>query len=328
VTVSPISRDLQVSVIVAARDAGDDLAHVVRALERQTFRPSAFEVVIADDGSQDGSAGALGADGEWLRVLWAPPANPYAARNRGAASARGEVLAFLDADCHPEPDWLERGVAALANADLAAGSVLFTTPRRKSVWALVDTETFLDQERAVLAGSAVTANLLVRRALFEREGGFDGTLANGGDHEFVSRCVRSGARLVYAADAVVWHPTRSSARAFIGKLWTVNRRHGIRESRNGARPRGAGWRGWLPVVQTLRNRIGADRPLTLDPRRLEASGIPTSTWDHVRAIPVIYLLVPYVSAAAQLVGWWQGRRQRTSGSAGASVPAVAPRETE
>jgi hypothetical protein len=43
---------------------------------------------------------------------------------------------------------------------------------------------------------------------------------------------------------------------------------------------------------------------------------------------VIYLLVPYVSAAAQLVGWWQGRRQRTSGSARTSLPAVAPPETE
>jgi glycosyltransferase involved in cell wall biosynthesis len=325
-TMAPVSADPQVSVIVAARDAGDDLTRLVRALECQTVRRSAFEVLIADDGSQDGSANALGADGEWLRVLWAPPANPYAARNRGAASAQGQVLAFLDADCRPEPDWLERGVAALENADLVAGSVLFATPRRKSVWALVDAETFLDQERAVLAGSAVTANLLVSRAVFERQRGFDATLANGGDHEFVSRCVRSGARLVYAADAVVWHPTRSSARAFIGKLWTVNRRHGIRESRDGTRPRGADWRGWLPVVQTLRNRIGAARPLTLDPRRLDASGIPTSAWDRFRAIPVIYLLVPYVSAAAQLVGWWQGRRLRAS--APASVAAAARPEAE
>lgn len=323
---SPAPDDLDVSVVVAARDAGDDLIHLVSALERQTIQRRAFEVVIADDGSKDGSADALGDGGNWLRVLWAPPVNPYAARNRGAASSRGRVLAFLDADCRPEPDWLERGVAALEEAELVAGSVLFSTPQRKSVWALVDTETFLDQERAVLAGSAVTANLLVRRALFEREGGFDGTLANGGDHEFVSRCVSRGARLAYDPDVVVWHPTRATARAFIGKLWTVNRRHGIRESRRGSRPRGANWRGWLPVVQTLRNRIGANRPLTLDRRRLDASGIPTTAWDRVRAIPVIYLLVPYVGAAAQLVGWWEGRRLRgTVGPATAEVATTEPK---
>lgn len=315
-------------MIVAARDAGDDLIMLVRALERQTLRRDAFEVLIADDGSRDGSAANLDDDGSWLRVLPGPPTNPYAARNRAASEARGRTLVFCDADCRPEPDWLEGGVAALEDSHLVAGSILFAEPERKTVWALVDTETFLDQERAVQGGRAVTANLFVRRELFEREGGFDGTLANGGDHEFVSRCVRGGARLAYAPDVVVWHPTRASAREFIGKVWTVNRRHGIRESRRGERPSGARVRGWIPILQTLRNRVGAGRPLALELRRLDASGIPATTWDRVRALPVIYLVVPYVGAAAQLVGWWQGRRQRGAPAAPAGVPLAPSTESE
>ena len=315
-------------MIVAARDAGPDLVTLVRSLAGQTLPRSRFEVLIADDGSKDGSATSLDGDVGWLRVLAGPPVNPYAARNRAASEAQGRVLAFCDADCRPEPDWLARGVAALDGADLVAGSVLFTPPERKTVWALVDTETFLDQERAVRAGRAVTANLFVGRTLFEREGGFDGTLANGGDHEFVSRCVGNGARLAYAAEVVVWHPTRASARAFIGKVWTVNRRHGIRVSRRGERPSGAGFRGWVPILQTLRNRVGAGRPLALERRRLDASGILVTTWDRARALPVIYLVVPYVGAAAQLVGWWQGRRLRSTSTARAGVGVAAPPETD
>jgi glycosyltransferase involved in cell wall biosynthesis len=320
--------DPTVSVIVPVRDAGDDLRRLVDALAAQSLERAGFEVIVVDDGSTDGSAVRVGTRDRWIRVLSCRPENPYAARNRGAAVARGSVLAFCDADCRPEADWLARGVAALEGVDLVAGSVLFTSPERKTVWALVDTETFLDQERAVRAGRAVTANLFVRRTLFEREGGFDGTIANGGDHEFVSRCVASGARLTYAPDVVVWHPTRAAARAFLGKVWTVNRRHGIRLSRRGERPSGAGFRGWIPAVQTLRNRVGAGRPLALERRRLDASGIHVTTWDRARALPVIYLVVPYVGAAGQLVGWWQGRRLRSTSSAGTVADVVAPPEIE
>jgi len=316
--------DPAVSVIVPVRNAGDDLRRLVDALALQTIERSAFEVIVVDDGSTDASAVGVDTGDGWISVLSCPPENPYAARNRGAGAARGRVLAFCDADCRPEPDWLARGVAALDDADLVAGSVLFTPPERRTVWALVDTETFLDQERAVRAGRAVTANLFVGRGLFEQQSGFDGTIANGGDHEFVARCVGSGARLTYAADVVVWHPTRASARAFIGKVWTVNRRHGIRLSRRSERPSGAGLRAWVPILETLRNRVGAGRPLALERRRLDASGIHVTTWDRARALPVIYLVVPYVGAAGQLVGWWQGRRLRSTNGAGTNVNTTAP----
>jgi glycosyltransferase involved in cell wall biosynthesis len=303
---------LDVTVIAPARNAAAHLPELLHALTQQTLARERFEVLIADDGSTDGSTDGLETRDGWLRVLRGRPENPYAARNRAARAARGPVLAFCDADCRPDPTWLERGLEALAHADLAAGSVLFLPPARLTVWALVDTETFLDQERAVRAGRAVTANLFVPRTLFERQGGFDGSLANGGDHEFVQRCTRNGARLTYAPDARVWHPMRASARDFLGKVWTVNRRHGIRESRTGRRPSGMRVLGWIPLVQPLRNRVGAGRPLGLDPRRLHASGVATTLWDRLRALPVMYLVIPYVGAAAQAVGFWQGRFQRSS----------------
>ena len=301
------------SVIVPVRDGGEAVGLLVAALERQTLPRDNFEVLVADDGSSDGATSGLATADGWLRVLSGPPINPYAARNRAAREARGEILAFCDADCEPVPEWLEAGVRELGGSDLVAGIVRFV-PGRRTVWALLDMETFLDQEKTVRAGRAVTANLFVRRALFERLGGFDASLPNGGDQEFVARGVSEGARLVFAREPAVYHPARDTARAFLGKVWTVNRRHGTRMARTGRRPDGVTLRGWVPLVQTLRGRRRLGRGLRLDRERLADSNVAPSPLEEARALPLVYLLVPYLGKAAQAVGWWEGRRPRSNGS--------------
>ena len=305
--------EVDVSVIVPVRNGGDELRALVRALERQTLPRERFEVLVADDGSTDGVTGEIATRDGWLRVLPGPPKNPYAARNRAARKARGDVLAFCDADCDPIPEWLEAGLRALESHELVAGLVRFRTERR-SAWALLDMETFLDQEKTVARGRAVTANLFVRRDVFERVDGFDGSLANGGDQEFVARAVESGARLAFAREPVVFHPARDRARAFLGKVWAVNRRHGVRVSRAGERPDGATVRGWVPLVQTVRGRRRSGRGLLLDKRRLADSSIVPSRAEEARALALTYVVVPYLGRAAQLVGWWEGRRLRSERS--------------
>ena len=297
------------SVIIPVRNGGDVLGALIAALERQTLPRDRFEVLVADDGSTDGATENIATDDGWLRVLPGTAENPYAARNRASREARGEILVFSDADCEPVPDWLEKGLAALEEADLVAGLVRFRTKRR-SVWALLDMETFLDQEKTVRKGRAVTANLFVRRELFGRVGGFDASLPNGGDQEFVARAVADGGRLVFAREPAVYHPARDSAREFLGKVWTVNRRHGVRVSRTGARPDGVTLRGWVPLVQTLRSRRRSGRGLLLDRRRLADSSVEPSRLDEARVLPFMYLVVPYLGRAAQVVGWWEGRRMR------------------
>jgi glycosyltransferase involved in cell wall biosynthesis len=284
----------------------DDL---VAALEAQTLARERFEVLIADDGSTDGATDGISTEDGRLRVLPGPPVNPYAARNRAVQQARGHVLAFCDVDCRPEPDWLEAGLAALDDADLVAGLVRFV-PTRRTIWSLLDMEMFLDQERTVRSGRAVTANLFVGRELFDGLGGFDDSLANGGDQEFVSRCVAGGARLAFAPAAVVLHPPRETARALLGKIWTVNRRHGTRVTRAGGRPDGLTLRAWVPFVQVVRSRRRAGRSLLLDRHRLSDSDVEPSPWEDALALPLIYLVLPYLARTAQIFGWRDERRAR------------------
>ena len=100
----------RVSVVVPVRDRRDLLRDLLAALDVQTFRD--FELLVVDDGSVDGSAELAESTtvaGQPVRVLRQEGLGAVAARQRGAADSRGEVLAFTDSDCTPVPGWLAAG---------------------------------------------------------------------------------------------------------------------------------------------------------------------------------------------------------------------------
>ena len=298
----------RVSVVVAVRDEAGRLGALLDALAAQTARGA--EVVVADDGSRDGSPEVARARAG-VRVVVGERGSSYAARNRGAAAAGAAVLAFTDADCRPAPSWLERGLGVLerGEADLVAGHVRFAPTQDPGPWGLVDVDLYLDQRRAVAAGRAATANLLVDRAWFEHVGGFDAGLASSGDHDLVQRCVAAGARLAYAPDAVVAHPVRDDARALLVKHWRTHAARAERDVRRGERsPRRR--RVLLGGPQVARARRAADRPLRLDRERLADAGLAPGPLAEAQALVALYGVLPVVALAADVAGARRGRARR------------------
>jgi glycosyltransferase involved in cell wall biosynthesis len=296
----------EISVVVPVRDGVAGLRALVASLEAQTLPRERFEVVIGDDGSVDGGTDDLDSGDGWLRVTRGPPLTSYAARNRAAGLARGRVLAFCDADCLPDPSWLESGLAALEHAEVVAGEIRHLAPERRTVWSLLDMELSLDQESAVRSGTAMTANLFLRRDLFERLGGFDSSLPSGGDYDLVARLIDDGARLIYSADAIVRHPTCEDARSFLRKVWFRDRWITVRKRRSGTRLRLAGYLSLVPLAGPLWVRRRRGRPLGLDRRRLQAGGVTVGLQENIRASFLLYLFLPYFSALAQLRGVFAG----------------------
>jgi glycosyltransferase involved in cell wall biosynthesis len=299
-----------VSVIVPVRNGADDLRRLLASLERQTLPRERFEIVVGDDGSTDADVRALATEDGFVRVLSGPPLNSYAARDRAVRGSTAPALAFCDSDCLPAPDWLESGLAALERADLAAGEIRYEIPARPTVWTLIEVDTYKDHARQVAASNAETCNLFVRRRVYDRIGGFDDSLPEHGDFDFVQRAVAAGASLVYEPRALVTHPTRDRARPFLRSVWIYNRWYAAREVRAGRRPIGLQLRSWVPLVQPLRSRLRYGRSLGLDRRRLADHAVRPRLRERLAALPIMYVLLPYVCGAAQLRGWHDGRRLR------------------
>ncbi len=163
----------RVSVIIPAYNAESTIARAVNSALAQHFEGA--EVVVVDDGSTDSTTHILGAYGSPLRVVRQANRGPAVARNAAARASGGEYLAFLDADDVWLPDKLAKTVAAL---EVSAGAVLAYS------------EYFSVADDGRVAGTShlgppptmnsmltngwekVTSTVVMRRAAFERCGGF------------------------------------------------------------------------------------------------------------------------------------------------------------
>ena len=190
-----------VTVVVPAHNAAATIGETLAGLRSQEYAKP-FEVIVVDDGSRDETAALARAAG--AEVLQTPSQGAAQARNAGALAARGEVIAFLDSDCRPTAAWLQAGVAALGDADFVQGRTL---PDPAGNAGRFDRSLTV----AHTTGLYESANLFVRRELFERLGGFETWLVPrdgrplGEDVWFGWKARRAGARMAFCPEALVHH---------------------------------------------------------------------------------------------------------------------------
>jgi glycosyltransferase involved in cell wall biosynthesis len=197
-----------ISVIVPHYNDLEQLRVCYARLLCQTWPSVDFEIVVADNNSICG----LDAVREALPraiVVPAPVQGAGPARNAGVAASSGRVLAFIDSDCVPEPEWLHEGVAALAHFDFVGGQVVTfarDTLRPTPVEAYEIVFNFDFQRYIEKVGFTGTGNMFVSRELAERVGEFRTGVAEDMDWSF--RACALGLKLGYAPRAIVGHPAR------------------------------------------------------------------------------------------------------------------------
>jgi glycosyltransferase involved in cell wall biosynthesis len=183
-----------VSVVIPTYGRGESLRHTLTALAKQDTR--GFEVIVVDDGSPDQVAAdaAPNAGVFDLRIIRQENAGPAAARNRGAREAGGEILAFTDDDCLPQPTWLSTLVQELSShPDALVGSLTFNglpennwSTTSQLIIDLVYDHFNRDPANAYFLASN---NLACRRDLFMELDGFDTEFPRAGaeDRDFCDR---------------------------------------------------------------------------------------------------------------------------------------------
>lgn len=202
-----------VSVIIPVFNDEPGLRVCLAGLARQTYSEDRFEVIVVDNGSTPGVEIETGYPFA-VHVEYCATPGSYAARNAGADKAKGTILAFTDADCEPQPGWLEEGVKALRRGSgryIVGGAVEITKPVRSTGVSLYQRATgFSQRENIEKKGFTVTANVFCSSEQFRRIGPFEERLLSGGDREWSWRAFGKGIGLVYEPNAVVYTPPRVS----------------------------------------------------------------------------------------------------------------------
>jgi len=209
------------SVIIPNWNGAHHLPTCLESLRRQTYPH--FEVIVADNGSTDGSLDLLARDYPWVRVLPLGENRGFAgACNAGMRIAQGEFIVLLNNDTEADPRWLEEVVAAFERhpeAGIVASKMLlfdrrdtFHTagdfyrldgiPGNRGVWQRDEGQ--YDREEYVF--SACGGSAAYRRAMLEQVGLLDEDFFYScEDVDLAWRAQLAGWRCVYAPRAVVYH---------------------------------------------------------------------------------------------------------------------------
>lgn len=218
----PVETPITVTVVVPTHDRPAPLARCLDALARTDRRAIELDVIVVDDGGRSPAEPVVGRFDEVLDItcLRQTRRGPAAARNAGLRHATGDVVAFTDDDCAPEPGWAsavamatyQRATAEPATRTLVGGrclTVLHSTPAVSSEWIA----SFAERE----LGFVTSNNMAIWRTDLIEAGGFSESFGApaGEDRELCRRLVREGWTIVQVEDAVVAHAHRLDWRAFV-----------------------------------------------------------------------------------------------------------------
>jgi glycosyltransferase involved in cell wall biosynthesis len=196
----------EISVVIPTFCRANLLRRLITALERQTLERDRFEVVVVDNASTDDTPAVLrelmARSPLEIRSLVEPTRGPAATRNAGWRAARGDLIAFVDDDCVPEPEWLEAGFRALG-ADDRLGVVQGCTRKPElaplgdwSLWRQITGPTPYFE----------ACNIFYRRAALAATPGFDEGIGNYGEDCAAGWAVlAAGWRRGFAEDALAYH---------------------------------------------------------------------------------------------------------------------------
>jgi GT2 family glycosyltransferase len=191
------------SVVIPTYHRNDLLAKCLDCLAPgvQTLASDHYEVIVTDDGSQTTAEAMIREQYPWAKWIAGPRKGPAANRNNGTKIAQGEWLAFTDDDCLPDTQWLEAYNEAITGTALALEGAIYPLGN-------------LDQDLTecpvnLTGGCFWSANIAVKKELFERVNGFDQCypLAAHEDQDLKTRLEKL-TKISFVAKASVYHPVK------------------------------------------------------------------------------------------------------------------------
>lgn len=217
----------EVSVIIPIYNGETDLLDLINCLRSQTYPRQQVEYIIINNNSSDRTAAILEKatteavkEGLNLQQLSENQIqSSYAARNLGIRTSSSDILAFTDADCRPDLDWVEQLVKPFANpkVGIVVGELIAlpgnTWLEKYAEYTRIMSQKFLLEHPFCAYGQ--TANLAIRKQAIQQVGLFRPYLTTGGDADICWRILReSDWQIELASQAIIRHRHRSNLRDF------------------------------------------------------------------------------------------------------------------
>jgi glycosyltransferase involved in cell wall biosynthesis len=211
------------SIIIPTFNRLVQLAICLQSLAHQDYPREHFEVILVDDGSKTPPEAVVSSFQNRLNLtlVTQPHSGPAMARNKGAARAKGEFLAFTDDDCTLSPHWLKALATRFARTpdNMIGGrtlNMLLNNPYSTASHLLIEYLYSYYNANPDRAQFFTSNNLTLPTDRFHKIGGFDIFFprAAAEDREFCERWLRYGHRMIYAPEVLVYHAHALTFRAF------------------------------------------------------------------------------------------------------------------
>jgi glycosyltransferase involved in cell wall biosynthesis len=219
-----------ISVVIPHFNQEDHLRTCLERLLAQKGCSADVEIIVVDNGSRR-MPEAVCADFPAVHLLSEVTPGPGPARNRGARVARGNVLAFIDADCHADPGWLATIEATFADpaTQIIGGDVRvgYAVPGRPSFIEPYEAIYSYRNNEHIAQGYSGTGNLATRPDILRHVGPFAG-IEVAEDYDWGLRAGVLGYQIRYVAEMIVYHPARASL-AELTRKWDRHIAHDYRD---------------------------------------------------------------------------------------------------
>jgi glycosyltransferase involved in cell wall biosynthesis len=229
-----------ISVIVPFQTRTSFVDECLSHLEQQTFRD--FDIFLVPDEP-------LPLEGSRLHIISSGPVLPNRKRQIAAEATSAEILAFIDDDAYPDPEWLATAVRHFSDPNVvAAGGPAITppgdSPRQRASGAIFAARIVSSTtRRRYIPGAACdvdvlpSCNLLIRREAFLRDADASVAYWPGEDTLVCLFATRDGKRIVYDPAVLVYHHRRAVFAAHLRQVWSYGRFRGFFLRRFGRSPR-------------------------------------------------------------------------------------------